>query len=134
VRRKSIKKTEHDLLLQQSQPVPMPVACSLVYHHLNRDIGEPAAHGYVSSLNATALALSQVADVYHVEGGRLLRIPSEELVLGSFEERGGVYRAASGKVYVSLSMRRVDVMDAMTVLRKARAAIDRVKLKAKQQS
>jgi hypothetical protein len=135
VKRKStIKKAERELLLKQAQPVPMPVACSLVYHHLNRDIGEDlSSRSYSTSLCATALALSQVADVYYIEGGKLLRIPSEELVVGSFEDRGETYRAASGKVYLALSMRRIDLMDAMSVLRKARAVIDRAKVKVRNQ-
>lgn len=125
-------KTQRDVLVRQSQPVPMPVACSLVYHHLNRDIGDLAlSPGYRPALNSTALALSQVSDVYHVEGGKLLRIPSEELAGGAFEDSGATYRAASGRVYRSLSMRRIDVMEAMIVLRRARAAIDGAKTRAR---
>ena len=135
MKRKATKKAERDLLLKQVQPVPMPVACSLVYHHLNRDVGNGGPdRNYVSALNATALALCQVADVYHVEGGKLLRIPGEDLVVGNFEDRGETYRAASGKVYRSLSMRRIDVMDAMSVLRKAHTAIDRARVKVRDQN
>ena len=126
------KTTEKDLLIRQSQPVPMQVACSVVYHQLNRDIGNIGVErGYASSLNATALALSQVADVYYIEQGRLLRVPSEELVGGTFEDSGATYRAASGRVFKSLSMRRIDVMEAMIVLSKARVAIEGAKSRAK---
>ena len=117
------------VLAAQVQPVPMPVAASLVYHHLNHEIGVPS--DYTAAMNSTALALSQVSDVYHVDRGRLLRIPSEDLAAGVFEERGETYRAASGRVYRSLSMRRIDVMDAMVVLRKARTAISDAKIRAK---
>jgi hypothetical protein len=124
-----------DLLARQSQPVPMPVAASLVYHQLNHNIADAALQdGYAAALNSTALALSQVSDVYYIEQGKLLRIPNEELALGSFEDRGDTYRAASGKIYRSLSMRRIDVMQAMTILRKARSAIDGAKLKARNQT
>jgi hypothetical protein len=126
------KTTERELLVRQSQPVPMQVVCSLVYHQLNRDIGNIGVdRGYSTSLNATALALSQVADIYYIEQGRLLRVPSEELAGGSFEDSGATYRAASGRVFKSLSMRRIDVMEAMLVLKKARLAIEGAKSRAK---
>ena len=113
----------------------MKVACSLVYHQLNHDIGNIGGdRGYSSTLNSTALALSQVADLYYVEQGRLLRVPSEELAEGSFEDAGDTYRSASGRVFRSLSMRRIDVMEALAVLKKARAAIDGAKVKARQDS
>ena len=130
--RKRRHRTPNEILTSQSQPVPLPVAASLVYHHLNRDVGNAApGHGYGAAICSTALALSQVSDIYHVEAGKLLRIPSEDLAAGVFEDRGDTYRAASGKTYRSLSMRRVDVMEAMTVLRRAQAAIDGARVKAK---
>src|SRR5829696_111190 len=95
------KKARAELLASQSHPVPMAVAASLVYHHLNRDIGKPGVDaGYDGALNSTALALSQVADIYHVQYGKVLRIPSEELAQGRFEARGATYRAASGRIYL----------------------------------
>ena len=131
--KKRVKKTAKQILTSQSQPVPMPVAASLVYHHLNRDIANLAGQeGDGAKLCSTALALSQVSDVYCVEQGKLLRIASEELAVGVFEERGAVYRAASGRTYKGLSMRRIDVMEALKVLLKARAAIEGARSKVRQ--
>ena len=87
----------------------MHVAASLVFHQLN------------GTLNATALALSQVADVYYLEDGKPVLIPKADLASGAFEESGATFRAASGRVYRSLSMRRGDLMEAITILRRARA-------------
>lgn len=118
-------------LRSQAEPVPLAVAASLVYHHLNRNIGSPAGGtSYQAALDSTALALSQVSDVYSVERGRLLRIPSEDLAAGSFEGGADVYRSAGGKVYRELSMRRIDVMQAMSTLRSASVAIHAAKSKA----
>jgi hypothetical protein len=101
-----------------SQPVPMHVAASLVYHQLNRrlDLGVTVN----GALNSTAFALSQVSDVYFLEEGRLVAIPRADLAAGSFEESAAIYRAASGRVYRSLSVRRGDLMEAITILRRAR--------------
>ena len=128
---KKRKKTPRDLLASQSHPVPMGVAASLVYHHLNHDIANLARERrYADALNSTALALSQVSDLYYVEKGRLLRVPSEELAAGSFEDAGATYRALSGRTYRSISMRRIDVMQAMAILKKASTAIESAKSKA----
>src|SRR5262245_11219808 len=117
-------------LAAQSKPVPMPVAASLVYHQLNHAVRGYEVD-YAAALNGAALALSQVADVYHVHDRKLLRIPSEELIArGVFEDSGATYRAPSGRVYRSLSMRRIDVMQALAVLGKARAAIDKARVKS----
>jgi len=92
-----------------SAPVPMPIAASLVFHQVN------------GTLNSTALALSKVSDVYYLEDGKRLPISRADLASGSFEESGATFRAASGRVYRSLSMRRGDLMEAITILRRARA-------------
>lgn len=127
---KERRRKRKDPLAGQSQPVPMPVAASLVYHHLNHSI-RGYEHQYGAALNGAALALSQVADVYHIDEGKLLRIPSEELIArGVFEDSGATYRVPSGRVYRSLSMRRIDVMQALSILSKARAAIDKARVKA----
>ena len=115
-RRRRKQKSEID---GHSQPVPMPVAASLVFHQLNRTLGlDVAVNG---ALNSTAFALSQVADVYYLEDGERLPIPGADLAAGRFEESGATYRAASGRVYRSLSMRRGDLMEAITILKGARS-------------
>jgi hypothetical protein len=101
-----------------SKPVPMRVAASLVYHQLNRKLDSGGALN--GALDTTAFALSQVADVYFLEDGQLMPIPRADLAAGAFEESAECYRAASGRVYRSLSMRRGDLMEAITILRRAR--------------
>lgn len=118
-RRRRKQKSEID---GHSTPVPMPVAASLVYHQLNRKLDPSLPVN--GALNSTAFALSQVADVYYVADGKSVPIPAAELAAGGFEESGATYRAASGRVYRSLSMRRGDLMEAITILRRARATAD----------
>ena len=127
------RQTQKKLLASQAQPMSMRVACALVYHQLTGRTREAATStDYRTALNTTALALSQVADIYYVNReGRLLRIPSEELALGVFESSGEVYRTRSGNEYGNLSMRRIDVLEAIAILKKARAAIDGAKEAAK---
>ena len=108
-------------------PVPMPVATSLVYHQLNRKLDLGHING---ALNSTAFALSQVADIYYLEDGKRVPIPRAELAAGGFEESGATYSAASGRVYRSLSMRRGELMEAITILRRAHAAAAGAKTKA----
>ena len=103
----------------------MHVATPLVYHQLNRKLG---LGGPVNgALNSTAFALSQVCDVYYLEDGKPVPIPRADLASGRFEESGAIYRTASGRVYRSLSMRRGELMEAITILRRARATIGKAK-------
>ena len=127
----STTSTTRRIVHSRSAPVPLAVAASLVYHHLNRNVGNPAAgEAYVNALNSTALALSHVSDIYALIDGTLVRIPADELAAGRFEGGADTYRTAGGKVYRVLSMRRIDVMQALAILGKARAAIDSAKVKA----
>ena len=71
-------------------------------------------------LNSAALALSSVSEIWYLDvRGRLVRLPDEELAVGGFEGGGKVFRTRSGNVYESLSIRRADMADAITLLRNA---------------
>ena len=71
-------------------------------------------------LNSTALALSSVSEIWYVDPrGRVAKIPDEELAVGGFEGGAKVFRTRSGNVYESLSIRRADMADAITLLRNA---------------
>ena len=71
-------------------------------------------------LNSAALALSSVSEIWYVDSrGRLVRIPDEELAVGGFEGGAKVFRTRSGNVYESLSIRRADMADAITLLKNA---------------
>lgn len=112
------------LLASQTQPVRLVVAASLVYHQLvgRRQLLQ-AEGGYQRVLDSTALAISQVADIYYVNlHKRLMRIPEEELAAGTFEHGAEVFRTPLQR-YTELSVRRADLMDAIEILRKAHAAI-----------
>jgi hypothetical protein len=72
-------------------------------------------------LNSAALALSSVSEIWYVDPrGRVARIPDEELAVGGFEGGAKVFRTRSGNVYESLSIRRADMADAITLLKNAR--------------
>lgn len=99
--------------------MPLPVAASLVYHQLNRKLDPGVALN--GALASTAFALSQVAEIHYVEDGRLVPIPAPDLAHGGFEESGASFRTASGRVYRPLAMRRGDLMEAIVILKAARA-------------
>jgi hypothetical protein len=123
-----VTKTPNLALIAQSKPVPMRVAASLVYHQLNHGVANLPDRDFTAAMNSTALALSQVADVYYVRRGKLLRLPSEELARGAFENSGETYRTPAGNVYRTVCMRRIDVMEAIVILRKARQTIERARV------
>ena len=108
---------------RQSMPVPMRVAASLVYFEV-RHSGVGNDDALDRALNDAALALAQIADVYHEnEAGHVLRIPDEALRNGQFEEGAKIYRTHAGEKFATLSMRRIDLMYAIEVLHKASRAI-----------
>lgn len=113
------------LLASQAKPVKLRVAASVVLSDLTR-ARRDAMRGpeYLAALTRAATRLAQLADVYCVARGKLTRIPDDELVDGVFEDGGNLFRAASGAVYKSLSVRRVDVLEGIEVLRKAQEALD----------
>lgn len=112
-----------DSLVDQAKPIPLHVAASVVHQQLVTSSREWKDEQYGAILDSTALALSNVSDIYCVRNGRLMRIPEEELALGMFEGGAKRFRTRSGNVYESLSMRRGDMAQAITVLRAARGAM-----------
>jgi hypothetical protein len=114
---------------QQATPVPVRVAASLVYFELHDRVSAgPDSAGLERALNDAALALAQVADIYHENQlGHVLRIPEEDLRSGLFEQGATVFKCANGAVYQKLSMRRIDLMYAMEVLRNAGQALNRMR-------
>jgi hypothetical protein len=123
--KKDPRKLEAKLLSNQAKPVKLRVAAAVLYQQLTgRTSDTGAGHQYLRELADTALALSHVADVYHVDArGKLMRIPNEDLAAGAFEDGGNLFRARSGTLYHSLSLRRVEMMEAIAVLKKAHIAI-----------
>lgn len=108
---------------RQSMPVPMSVAASLVYFEL-RHTAASNGDALDRALNDAALALAHIADVYYEnEAGHVLRIPDEALRNGQFDAGAQIYRTLAGQTFKALCMRRIDVMYAMEVLRKASHAI-----------
>ena len=95
------------------------MAASVVYQELS-----PATIGddYGEALERTALALSHLADIFYVdEQRRLKRIPDAVLAAGEFVNGAKAFRSAAGVIYQSLSMRRGDLTEAISILRNARA-------------
>ena len=94
--------------------VPLHRAASIVQRQLlRRTEGREDA-----VLNSAALALSSVSEIWYLDlRGRLARIPDEELAVGGFEGGAKVFRTRSGNVYQSLSIRRTDMADAITLLK-----------------
>ena len=112
-----------DSLVDQAKPIPLHVAASVVHQQLVTSSREWKDEHYGAILDSTALALSNVSDIYCVRHGRLMRIPEEELAVGMFEGGAKLFRTRSGNVYESLSMRRGDMAEAITVLNAARGAM-----------
>jgi len=123
-KRRSHEEIQAALLASQSKPVKLRVAASLVHSELTRQ-GRFSlrAPEYIQALTQSAAELAQVVDIYHVMNGKLLRVPEEELANGSFADGGNLFRAATGQVYKSLSVRRIDVLEGLELLRAAHKAI-----------
>jgi hypothetical protein len=123
---KDMRDLQARLLAAQSKPIKLRIAASVVHHELTR-VGRFTIRGpeYINALTRAAKALSQVADIYYVSDERkLLRIPEEDLVAGQFDDGGNLFRCASGRLYKSLTVRRVEVIEGIEVLKKAQASID----------
>lgn len=102
--------------------MPLRVAASLVYFQLRHHLTVQHDVDLDRKLNDAAHALCQIADVYYeTKLGKVLRIPSADLYLGTFEGGATLLRVPH-VTYGNLSMRRVDVMMAMDVLKKAASA------------
>jgi hypothetical protein len=112
-----------DLSTTDDKPVVLHIAASLVHQQLAPGmIGDD----YREALERTALALSHLADIFYVdEHGRLKRIPDAVLAGGVFLNGAKAFRSAGGVLYQSLSMRRGDVVEAISLLRNARASAAR---------
>jgi hypothetical protein len=105
-----------------AKPVPLHVAASVVQRQLSSALRQSQDEAYSAVLDSTALALSNVADIYYVNArGRMQKIPGEELALGMFEAGAKIFRTRSGNVYQQLSMRRGDMANAIAILSKARS-------------
>jgi hypothetical protein len=109
-------------VVDQEKSVPLHVAASVVHQQIctSRDWKD---ENYAAILDSTALALSNVSEIYCVRNGRLMRIPEEELAVGMFEGGAKLFRTRSGNVYESLCMRRGDMAEAISVLKAARGVM-----------
>jgi hypothetical protein len=106
-----------------TKPVALHVAASVVHQQLSPGT---ISDDYREALDRTALALSHLADIFYVDGeGRLKRIPDAVLAAGAFVNGARMFRSAAGELYQSLSMRRGDVAEAISILRNARAGAAR---------
>ena len=117
-------KFENKLVTDLTKAVPLRVAASVVHQQLSGSSRTWKDDDYGAILDSTALALSHVSDIYYLsKEDRLLRIPSQELAVGIFEDGAKRFRTRSGNVYEPLSMRRGDMADAIQILRKAHGAV-----------
>jgi len=124
-KRSSQQEIQARLLAAQAKPVKLRVAASVVHNELTRQ-GRFNLRGpdYIVALNQAAAELANIVDVYHVAGGKLLRVPADEIAGGEFMDGGNLLRSASGTVYRALSVRRVDVLEGLEALRTSRKALD----------
>src|SRR4029078_8962106 len=72
------------------QPIKMRVAAALVYHQITGKTRDAASEpDYEVALSDTAIALSQVADIFYVNGeGRLARITEDGTSPGKLAQPG----------------------------------------------
>jgi hypothetical protein len=115
------KESLHD---HQAAPVSLRVAASLVYFEIKTK-GSLRGDGELDrALDDAALALAQISSIYYTDdAGHLMPIPETDLASGHFQSGAKSLKAADGTVYRSLSMRRIDVMRAVEVLKKASFAL-----------
>ena len=100
--------------------VPLRVAASLVYHQLNRRLGG-SDDGASADFESTALALSHLADIYHVDpAGKVAKVPRADLSLAEFTDGGDACCTPAGARYTSLALHRADLQDAILILSSVR--------------
>src|SRR5436853_355797 len=124
--RKDLRDVREKLLAAQSRPVKLRVVASVVHHELTHaDRSSMRGPEYLAALNRAASALAQVTDLYYVnDAGKLLRVPEEDMPGASFEDGGNLLRSAAGTLYRGLSVRRIDAIQGVEVLKKAHEALD----------
>jgi len=113
------------LIASQAKPVKLRVAASVVHSQLSPNARfNMRGPEYIAALTDAATALAQLVDIYYVANKKLLRVPKDDLESGKFADGGNVFRAASGTLYRSLSVRRGEVMQAIEALRTSQTAIE----------
>lgn len=119
-----LQKLQATLLDRQGKLVPLPVAASVVAFELSGKVTAAGGVPLSRALDDSAHALSQIADIYYTnEKGHVVRIDSECLEGGRFREGAAVLHGPDGRVMRFLSIRRIDLMNAVEVLRLARGAV-----------
>ena len=103
-------------LQSQAKRMPLRVAAS-VYQHELTGLARNAVRApyYFKLLDQAARELASLAEVFYVdEAGKPALLDAETLAAGAFENGGDVLRLPSGKALRSLSVRRVDVLRAIS--------------------
>src|SRR3954462_3505504 len=120
-RRKALQEPRAKLHAAQQKPVRLRVAASLLQRN-HSGVARSSVRGpdYMRQVEHAAVQLSRVVDLYHVQNGRLLRVPSEEIAGATFFDGGNLMRSVGGTLYRKLTVRRGDVMNAIEALSKAR--------------
>jgi hypothetical protein len=101
----------------RSQLVKLRIVASMLQHERSgRRRDSMRGPEYLRELNEAAAALGNVADIYRLEAGGMLRIPKEELRGAEYLDGGNILRTATGALYHPLAMRRADAIGAITFL------------------
>jgi hypothetical protein len=102
--------------------LPLPVAAATVYHQL---VGTTAAIRDSSdldeALNRAAVALSKVVPLYVLDRPSMMprQITPTELIHGVFTRAATRFTVRDGTVYRLVTVRRHDMRDAVTILKRA---------------
>lgn len=124
--KKDLEDVKKRLVASQLKPVKLRVAASVLLHELTRR-SRFAVRGdhYIRDLNEAAAEMARIVDVYYLnDQRRLVRIETDEITAGEFIDGGNLLRLPSGTVYKSLTVLRLQAIEAMEAIRESRRAVD----------
>lgn len=123
--REDLSSIQKELTARQAKPIYLRVAAAVAYHQLTgRKREAMPAWDYFLAVGDTARALAHICDLYYLnDTNRLLRVPTEDVARGTFDNSGDILHMPGGTVYRRLSVRRADLLDAIAALKEAQAPI-----------
>jgi hypothetical protein len=110
---------------QDLEHLPLPVAAAQAYYLV---VGETPKQKSVAHLdrilNNVAHAITNVAPVYVAEGAAQRQISPVELLQSEFTRGATILRLKDGTELRGVTVRRIDVREAVTVLKAVKARFD----------
>jgi hypothetical protein len=114
------KAKQHDL-----EHLPLPVAAAQTYYQVVGDTPKQKSIAHLDRiLNSVAHAITNVAPLYVTEGASQRQISPLELLQSEFMRGATVLKLHDGSELRGITIRRIDVREAVTVLKAVKARFD----------